>query len=291
MKHILAPIPLLTLLFPALTYGVTMKRNKLVNVICSAFLLPLFATSAWGLELKKPDGQNVEANSFPLIEKRQKLQSALYDGQMNGSFGLAMSGGICVTNYSWAWGGDDPVSRSLSGCDRTLGKILLDYPKKIQSKCSCVSVIKDDNIARLDILKYPFYKQIIKLYIKQKSGSLETVRGFLEFETPALSKQKIRILNAENSEVCAGEMELSTGDGSFNLICPSFGEAYLAAGIATIKAGIFTKTHSTGSALLSDGSVFAFITSLTDKEITEKYPNFPSYKANKKPQEANDYPQ
>lgn len=268
-----------------------MKSIKLVNSICSAFLLALLATSAWGLELKKPDGQGIDSNSFPFIKKRQKLQSALYDGQMNGSFGLAMSGGICVTNYLWAWGGDDPVSRSLSRCDRFLGKILLDYPKKIQSKCSCVSVIKDDNITRLDILEYPFYKQIIKLYFKSKSGRLETVRGFVEFETPSLSKQKIRVLNAEDHEVCAGEMELSTGDGSFSLSCPVFGEGSLAAGIATIKTGIFTKTHSTGSALISDGAVFAFITSLTDKEITEKYPNFPSDKANKKPQEANDYPQ
>lgn len=251
-----------------------MKNNKLKTILCAAVFLPLLVTSAWATDLKKSDGQTVDSKSFPFIKKRQNLQNYLENGEDRGSFGLAVSGRICLTSYSLSWGGVDPVSRSIDRCNKRLERNLVDYPKKVLSNCSCVSVIKDFDVVRGDILDYPYYKGILKIYVKSKAGKLETVRGFLEFEKPGLSEQKIRVFNGKNQEVCKGEMEFSIGDGSFNLSC--FGESFKAAGISTVKTGLFTKTHSIGSALLSNGSVFAFITTFTDEEIAEEYPNFPS---------------
>jgi hypothetical protein len=258
-----------------------MKNNKLKTILCAAVFLPLLVTSAWATNLKTSDGQTVESKSFPFIKKRQSLQNYLQNGYHRGSFGLAVSGRVCLTTWFSSWGSGDPVSRSIDKCNKRLEQNLVDYPQKVRSNCSCVSVIKDFDVVRDDILDYPYYKGIIKIFIKSKAEKLETVRGFLEFEKLGLSKQKVRFFNGENQEVCKGEMEFSTGDGSFNLDC--FGESLKASGIATVKTGVFTKTHSIGSGLLSNGSVFAFITTFTDREIVEKYPNYPLVEVNDEP--------
>ena len=63
-------------------------------------------------------------------------------------------------------------------------------------------MIYNSEIGRKDILDYPFYKSILKIFVKSKGGKLDTMRGFLEFERQDLTEQKVTVFNSKNQEVC-----------------------------------------------------------------------------------------
>jgi len=148
----------------------------------------------------------------------------------------------------------------------------MNYPQPLMQSCGCKTVIENMRVVDELPLLNDKYRSTVKLYIKSPSGKIKTQRGFIEYEADELTQQDARILNQNNEEVCRGSLTFSLGDGSFDLSC--FNGAIKARGIIEL-AGLFSKKHAVGSAVLDDGDVFAFVSGLNDGEIEDKYPGFP----------------
>lgn len=256
--------------------------NKILLIVCClscGIFSTTFSICAIGGENHKfavtltlPTGEPVQSTKYPLVTET-KLAEFIANGEIEGSFAMVRPENKCLSYWHTAWGGENPKGRALERCNARVHKFLTNYTTKTKNKCKCVIVIENQNLLREGLLKYRLKRTVIKIYLKKKNVELNTVRGFLEYEKSQLENQNVRIFNEDLKEVCRGHMNFSLKDAPFDLLCLR-GSKRLS-GTVTIKRGALIKAHAIGSAILNDGSVFAFITRLNDQEIIDKYPNFP----------------
>jgi len=250
-----------------------MNQNiqKMVAVVFAIVGYSAVGYIAVAQELITPNGKKVSANNYPFLANRPNVRGYLNHGDTR-PIALATTLKNCPTNSYTAWGGQKPHRRSVYKCNSKMDSLLHDYPSPIKNRCRCFNVIKDMRVLNETPLMNDKFRSIMKLFMKDSSGKIETERGFLEYEKDELTEQNVKLLNAEGSEVCTGSVNFSLGPGGFELRC--FEGSVKMRGIAEVS-GIFSKKHAVGSAVTDSGGVFAFISGLSDSEISKEYPGFP----------------
>jgi hypothetical protein len=250
-----------------------MNQNiqKMVAVVFAIVGYSAVGYIAVAQELITPNGKNVSANNYPFLANRPKVRGYLNHGDTH-PIALATTLKNCPSYSYTAWSGQEPHRRSVYKCNSKIDRLLQDYPSAIKNRCRCFNVIEDMKVLNETPLMNGKFRVILKLFMKDSLEKITTERGFLEYEKDELTKQNVKILNAEGSEVCTGSINFSLGPGGFELWC--FGGSVEVRGIAEVSV-IFSKKHAVGSAVTDNGDVFAFISGLSDSEISNEYPGFP----------------
>ena len=191
---------------------------------------------------------------------------------------LATTPAFCP-RYSYAsWGGEDPETRAAGRCQTRVDKLLKDYgwPATMHGACKCVLAVKNMTVLDKSVLMRGTRFTPVKLFIRNREGTLTQREGFLEYQKNELVQQSFTLFNDNKEGICKGQLDLKVGAlGKFSGTC--LGSNRIVDGGVSVfcPVGVFCKRHMVGNMKIGGGLLVGFVSGISDAEIKESYPEFP----------------
>ena len=151
--------------------------------------------------------------------------------------------------------------------------------KYVGNKCDIILIFDKNGQLQLDLdyLNNNFGHRYtpVNIFIVPKNEKIEYIKGTLEYEHIKTGKQNVRLFNNNRKVVCEGYLEISTNDkGVFDLGC--FDKRIEIKGFNTLRNIVFGQTHSVGSGVTNQGSLFLYVTTFMGTALEKEYPGITS---------------